>query len=212
MAGVALETTALSLALLAIATVMPALLPCSAELQRFERPAKADGSLSLLVVGDWGRKGQFNQSQVKLVRPHDCFDPAILLMVASVWLEIVDFFFVDTTPFVESYWTNPENDHYDWRDVAPRETYISDLLKVYLRAFSIFFFIGSKIQYLTSGGGSMAWRGVFTPTSDKLRFFYDGQGFMSLQLTRTAADIAFYDVFGRVLHEWGVSKHLHPAA
>ncbi|RWW65222.1 hypothetical protein BHE74_00027485, partial [Ensete ventricosum] len=149
---------------------------------------------------------------VKLVRPHDCFDPAILLMVASVWLEIVDFFFVDTTPFVESYWTNPENDHYDWRDVAPRETYISVLLKVYLRAFSIFFFIGSKIQYLTSGGGSMAWRGVFTPTSDKLRFFYDGQGFMSLQLTRTAADIAFYDVFGRVLHEWGVSKHLHPAA
>lgn len=57
----------------------------------------------------------------------------------------------------------------------------------------------------------MAWRGVFTPTSDKLRFFYDGQGFMSLQLTRTAADIVFYDVFGHVLHEWSASKHLHPA-
>lgn len=64
MAGVALETTALSLVLLAAAMVMPALLPCSAELPLFERPAKADGSLSLLVVGDWGRKGQFNQSQV----------------------------------------------------------------------------------------------------------------------------------------------------
>ncbi|KAJ8510353.1 hypothetical protein OPV22_000787 [Ensete ventricosum] len=333
MAGVALETTALSLALLAIATVMPALLPCSAELQRFERPAKADGSLSLLVVGDWGRKGQFNQSQVAaqmgkigeeldidfVISTGDNFydnglkdvqDKAfeesftnvytakslqkqwysvlgnhdyrgdvlaelspLLQKIDSRWLclrsfilnaEIVDFFFVDTTPFVESYWTNPENDHYDWRDVAPRETYISVLLKdldaalkastapwkivvghhamrsashhgdtaellslllPILKANGVDLYINghdhclqhissndSKIQYLTSGGGSMAWRGVFTPTSDKLRFFYDGQGFMSLQLTRTAADIAFYDVFGRVLHEWGVSKHLHPAA
>lgn len=68
------------------------------------------------------------------------FDPSIFLMVVSVWPEIVDFFFVDTTPFVESYWTNPENDHYDWRDVAPRETYISDLLKVYLHASSSILF------------------------------------------------------------------------
>ncbi|URD82130.1 Purple acid phosphatase, partial [Musa troglodytarum] len=332
MAGVALETTALSLVLLAAATLMLALLPCSAELQRFERPAKADGSLSLLVVGDWGRKGQFNQSQVAaqmgkigeeldidlVISTGDNFydnglkdvqDKAfeesftnvytakslqkqwysvlgnhdyrgdvlaelspLLQTIDSRWLclrsfilnaEIVDFFFVDTTPFVESYWTNPKNDHYDWRDVAPRETYISGLLKdldaalkastapwknvvghhtmrsashhgdtaellslllPILKVNGVDLYINghdhclqhissndSKIQYLTSSGGSMAWRGVFTPTSDKLRFFYDGQGFMSLQLTRTAADIVFYDVFGHVLHEWSVSKHLHPA-
>lgn len=36
----------------------------NAELQRFDHPAKADGSLSILVVGDWGRKGKYNQSQV----------------------------------------------------------------------------------------------------------------------------------------------------
>lgn len=37
---------------------------CGAELQRFAHPPKDDGSLSLLVVGDWGRKGAYNQSQV----------------------------------------------------------------------------------------------------------------------------------------------------
>ncbi|KAL0420214.1 UNVERIFIED_CONTAM: Purple acid phosphatase 8, partial [Sesamum latifolium] len=35
-----------------------------AELQRFEHPTKADGSLTALVIGDWGRKGQYNQSEV----------------------------------------------------------------------------------------------------------------------------------------------------
>ena len=37
-----------------------------AALQRFEHPAKADGSLSFLVVGDWGREGFYNQSEVAL--------------------------------------------------------------------------------------------------------------------------------------------------
>ncbi|MBA0854808.1 hypothetical protein Goshw_005339 [Gossypium schwendimanii] len=37
--------------------------PAKAELERVEHAAKADGSLSFLVVGDWGRKGLYNQSQ-----------------------------------------------------------------------------------------------------------------------------------------------------
>jgi tartrate-resistant acid phosphatase type 5 len=36
----------------------------SAKLQRFEHPTKGDGALRFLVVGDWGRKGEFNQSKV----------------------------------------------------------------------------------------------------------------------------------------------------
>ncbi|EYU21854.1 hypothetical protein MIMGU_mgv1a0097862mg, partial [Erythranthe guttata] len=40
------------------------LLHTSAELERFEHPAKGDGTLTFLVVGDWGRRGDFNQSQV----------------------------------------------------------------------------------------------------------------------------------------------------
>lgn len=35
-----------------------------AELQRFTHPGKGDGSLSFLVVGDWGRDGLYNQSEV----------------------------------------------------------------------------------------------------------------------------------------------------
>lgn len=36
----------------------------SGELQRFEQPNKGDGTLRFLVIGDWGRKGDYNQSQV----------------------------------------------------------------------------------------------------------------------------------------------------
>nr|GEY92106.1 purple acid phosphatase 8-like [Tanacetum cinerariifolium] len=37
----------------------------AAELQRFDhQPTKGDGSLSILVVGDWGRRGLYNQSNV----------------------------------------------------------------------------------------------------------------------------------------------------
>ncbi|ONI31897.1 hypothetical protein PRUPE_1G337500 [Prunus persica] len=169
-----------------------------AELQRFEHPPKADGSLSFLVVGDWGRRGLYNQSQVALqmgligekaeidfvISTGDNFyedgltgvdDPAfnesfsniytapglnkqwynvlgnhdyrgdaeaqlspVLRTIDKRWLclrsfivnaEIVDFFFVDTTPFVDDYFTNPKNHTYDWRGVTPREDYLSNLLK-----------------------------------------------------------------------------------
>ncbi|KAL3637518.1 Purple acid phosphatase 17 [Castilleja foliolosa] len=66
----------------------------------------------------------------------------------------------------------------------------------------------SPIQFLTSGAGSKAWRGDVNTTNDgKLRFFYDGQGFMSVQLTQTHdLEIVFYDVAGSVLHRWTMSK------
>lgn len=64
----------------------------------------------------------------------------------------------------------------------------------------------SQLQYFTSGGGSKAWRGVYRPNSDKLQFFYDGQGFMSLKLTKSDADIVFYDVAGQELHKWNMAK------
>ncbi|CAM0950951.1 unnamed protein product [Alopecurus aequalis] len=40
--------------------------------------------------------------------------------------EIVDFFLVDTSPFVLKYWNESK---FDWRNVAPRDTYIANLLK-----------------------------------------------------------------------------------
>jgi hypothetical protein len=45
-------------------------------------------------------------------------------------LGLVEFFFVDTTPFVEKYFTDPEDHTYDWNGVLPRESYRAELLKV----------------------------------------------------------------------------------
>jgi tartrate-resistant acid phosphatase type 5 len=70
-------------------------------------------------------------------------------------------------------------------------------------------FACSPLQYLTSGGGSKAWGVVYTPGADKVKFFHDGQGFMSLRLTATEARLAFYDVAGSVLHTWGHTKPAH---
>ncbi|XLR17332.1 hypothetical protein S83_045270 [Arachis hypogaea] len=68
----------------------------------------------------------------------------------------------------------------------------------------------SPIQFLTSGGGSKAWRGVMNWWKpEEMKFYYDRQGFMSLQLIQTQLHIAFYDVFGNVLHKWTTSKHIH---
>ncbi|GAB4835905.1 Purple acid phosphatase 8 [Ancistrocladus abbreviatus] len=304
-----------------------------AELERFEQPIKADGSLSLLVVGDWGRKGAYNQSQVALqmgkvgenldidfvISTGDNFyengltgidDPAfeesfsniyaapslqkqwynvlgnhdyrgdvlaqlspILRRFDSRWLclrsfivnaETVDFFFVDTTPFVNKYFH--EKDHtYDWRGVLPQKEYLSDLLKdvdaalkesnaqwkivvghhtlrsaghhgnteelveqllPILKANNVDLYVNghdhclehisspdSPLQFLTSGGGSKAWRGDVKSWNPKeLKLYYDGQGFMSLQITKTELDVKFYDVFGNVLHKWSTSKALYSSA
>ena len=64
-------------ALLAVASLLCA--PAAAELVRLEHLSKNDGSLSLLVVGDWGRKGTYNQSRVAhQVTTADNYCPGIL--------------------------------------------------------------------------------------------------------------------------------------
>ncbi|KAG5059433.1 hypothetical protein JHK87_000462 [Glycine soja] len=167
-------------------------------LQRLEHPVKADGSLSLMVIGDWGRKGTYNQSQVAtqmgrvaaklnidfVISTGDNFyddgltgidDPAfeisfskiytakslqkkwysvlgnhdyrgdveaqlnpILRKIDPRWIcqrsfivdtEIAEFFFIDSTPFVDQYFFKPKDHKYDWRGVLPREKYLSKLLK-----------------------------------------------------------------------------------
>ncbi|KAF2530372.1 hypothetical protein F2Q70_00031688 [Brassica cretica] len=69
--------------------------------------------------------------------------------------------------------------------------------------------IGSDggIQFLTSGGGSKAWRGVILPWDPKeLKLYYDGQGFMSLHITHSQAKFIYYDISGNVLHQFTLSK------
>jgi len=67
--------------------------------------------------------------------------------------------------------------------------------------------------YLTSGAGSKAWRGDVKESHSDVKFFYDGQGFMSVQMTETDTNFAFYNVFGDRLHHWKVTKPMmHPVA
>lgn len=308
-------------------------IPSTAELQRFKHPAKADGSLSFLVVGDWGRRGLYNQSEVALqmgvvgekldidfvISTGDNFyedgltgvhDPAfnesfiniykaqslqkqwytvlgnhdyrgdveaqmspILREMDPRWFcsrsfildaEFVEFVLVDTTPFVDEYFTEPKNHTYDWKGVLPRQEYLSNLLKdvdsalrhstakwkivvghhtiksaghhgntkeveeqllPILQAHKVDMYINghdhclehissteSKIQFLTSGGGSKAWRGDIKPWNpEELKLYYDGQGFTSMHMTPTNAEIVYYDVYGTVLHKFSISNDLDAA-
>lgn len=48
----------------AAASLLLLVAPLAAELTRVEHPPKSEGSLAILAVGDWGRRGQFNQTLV----------------------------------------------------------------------------------------------------------------------------------------------------
>ncbi|XP_059308860.1 purple acid phosphatase 8-like [Lycium ferocissimum] len=301
---------------------------CAAEFPYFKQSVKADGSLSFLVIGDWGRRGLYNQTDVAyqmgeigeklkidfVISTGDNFyedgltgvnDPAfhdsftniyeapslqktwynvlgnhdyrgdveaqlspVLQEKDERWFclksyvldaDIVEFFFVDTTPFVDDYFTNPKESTYDWKGVFPREKYLNDLLKdldlalrrssakwkmvighhtiksaghhgsiteladqlvPILEEHSVDFYINghdhclerigsidSKLEFLTSGGGSKAWRGDLKGWNPvELKFYYDGQGFISVELNQKEAEFVYYDVFGHVLHKFSVSK------
>ncbi|KAJ4713576.1 Purple acid phosphatase [Melia azedarach] len=170
-----------------------------AELEKFKHPTKSiDGSLSFLVIGDWGRRGEFNQSEVALqmggigekldidfvvstgdnfydngltgehdtafeesfskiytasslqkqwysvLGNHDYRGDAeaqlslLLRKIDTRWIclrsfivnaELAEIFFVDTTPFVNMYFTDAEGHTYDWRGIASRKAYLANLLK-----------------------------------------------------------------------------------
>jgi len=55
--------------------------------------------------------------------------------VAFFVSEVAEFFFVDTTPFVDKYFTEPGDHVYDWTGIQPRKKYISNLLEVYHSSF-----------------------------------------------------------------------------
>ncbi|XP_027339902.1 purple acid phosphatase 17-like isoform X2 [Abrus precatorius] len=151
-------------------SIVLCILHASAELQRFSHPSKHDGSLSFLVLGDWGRRGAYNQSEVAfqmgkvgekldidfVVSTGDNFydngltsdrDNAFEESFTKIYTakslqkqwysvlgnhdyrELVEIFFVDTTPFVEEYFTEPQEYDYDWRGISPQKSYITNLLK-----------------------------------------------------------------------------------
>lgn len=71
----------------------------------------------------------------------------------------------------------------------------------------------SPVQFLTSGGGSKAWKGdIDEQNRTGTIFYYDGQGFMSVGLTEAEASIVFHDVFGKILYNLNLSKEQLRAA
>ncbi|KAK7273980.1 hypothetical protein RIF29_15049 [Crotalaria pallida] len=306
------------------------MLPVLAKLPRFQRQPKYDGSLSYLVIGDWGRQGQYNQSLVAtqmgmigekldidfVISTGDNFyddgikgvnDPTFLESFSNIytakslqkqWYSILgnhdyrgdalaelspflkkidsrwfcmrsfilntgiaDFFFIDTTPFINHYFIDFEHT-YDWRGVSPRKIYLNNLLKNFEKALKestarwkivvghhpiksishhgdtpelikhlvpilkendVDMYINghdhclqhisskdSPLLYITSGAGSKAWRGDIKECNhDVVKFFYDGQGFMSIQMTETDTEFAFYNVDGENIHRWRLTKPLH---
>ncbi|KAL0827454.1 hypothetical protein Bca101_051132 [Brassica carinata] len=219
------------------------------KLERLGHPVtKSDGSLDILVFGDWGRKGGFNQSLVAhqmgivgeqldidfVISVGDNFyddglkgdtDTSFEASFSHIYTHpslqkqwysgMVEFFFVDTNPFVKKYFTDPEDHTYDWSNVLPRKKYIYNLLHenkvdLYINGHDhCLQHIGSEgeIQFLTSGGGSKAWRGDIQPWDPKeLKLYYDGQGFMSLRITHSEVKFVFYDISGNVLHQSRLSK------
>lgn len=305
----------------------------SADLQRLEHTVKPDGSVSFLVVGDWGRRGLYNQSNVAyqmgnvgekmnvdfIVSTGDNFydsglideeDPAfydsftnvytalslqkqwysvlgnhdyrgnalaqlspVLTQRDNKWLCLrsfilnagnVELLFIDTTPFQDKYFHETDQE-YDWRGVLPREEYLATLLKdleVALKESSAKWKIvvghhtifsagvhgnteelvdkllpilqenevnlyinghdhclqhisssNSELQFITSGAGSKAWRGDINPWNlDEMKFYYDGQGFLAAEITENEVYLAFYDIYGNILHKWSTSGNIHSAS
>ncbi|XP_057820503.2 purple acid phosphatase 7-like [Cryptomeria japonica] len=297
---------------------------------------KYGSSLNFLAVGDWGRKGLFNQSQVAaqmgivgeklqidfvistgdnfydkglngtddpsfehsfsqvytakslqkqwyaVLGNHDYMGNALAQFSSSLtrrdrrWYcqrsfrlhykihshseecALVDFFFFDTSPYINKYW-EPSNITNDWRGVLPRARFLQRQLKDLRKAlansnavwkivvghhpirsigddgdtvelvqklwpileeFQVDLYVNghdhnlaritsltSSLQFLTSGGGSKAWKGMNeTPNMKGSQFFYPGQGFMSTQVTKKFLSVDFYDVEGKILHSFNLTK------
>lgn len=63
---------------------------------------------------------------------------------------------------------------------------------------------------MTSGGGSKSWKGDFDLNRDEgVKFYYDGQGFMSVEIQKSDARIVYYDIDGNVLHSLSLYKGLY---
>lgn len=65
------------------------------------------------------------------------------------------------------------------------------------------------MQFLTSGGGSKAWKNKIhyeLHNDSSMHFYHDGQGFLSVEIAHDKAKLAFYDVSGRPIHRFKLEK------
>nr|GMD23380.1 purple acid phosphatase 3-like [Ipomoea batatas] len=189
-----------------------------AELPRLEHsPAKSGGSLSVMVVGDWGRKGTYNQSQLAVQMGKIGEEKDIDFAISTG-----DNFYdnglsgIDDTAFDESFthiYTAPSLQKQWYSEKKTTDGYASDP-SFSIQANHVDLYINghdhclehissldSALQFVTSGGGSKAWRGDISDMDpEEMKFYYDGQGFMTLQISPGEIDFQMYDIFGHVLH------------
>ncbi|GER53770.1 purple acid phosphatase, partial [Striga asiatica] len=131
---------------------------------------------------------------------------------------IADIVFIDTTPFVYTYFNNSKEQRFDWSGIMPRDDYLSSEDSSWTPhnyehwANKVDLYINGhdhclehlsnqngSMQFLTSGGGSKAWKNKihYENHSETTHFYYDGQGFISVELLREKANITFFDVMGK---------------
>jgi tartrate-resistant acid phosphatase type 5 len=72
------------------------------------------------------------------------------------------------------------------------------------------FVVCSPVHFLTSGGGSKAWRGTKPHINAKedfsLGFYYDGQGFAAVTMLPTEVYIDLYNISGQVMYSMNLQK------
>uniref|UniRef100_A0A803P7T7 acid phosphatase n=1 Tax=Cannabis sativa TaxID=3483 RepID=A0A803P7T7_CANSA len=78
------------------------------------------------VLGNHDYRGDAEAQLSPLLRKID--NRWICLRSFLVNAELADIIFLDTTPFVDMYFSNPEGHTYDWRAISSRKDYISSLL------------------------------------------------------------------------------------
>jgi tartrate-resistant acid phosphatase type 5 len=72
------------------------------------------------------------------------------------------------------------------------------------------FVVCSPVHFLTSGGGSKAWRGtkphINAEEDFSLRFYYDGQGFAAVAMLPTEVRIDLYNISGQVMYSMNLQR------
>eukprot|EP01018_Ginkgo_biloba_P005111 Gb_25294 [translate_table: standard] len=285
--------------LLAVIALLTLCGQCLAVLQEIDVVTKADGSLNFLVVGDWGRKGHYNQSNVatqaclpcpvsdyfhlnmgrigeeldidfvistgdnfyedgltgvadksfqesfsniytakSLQKPwHGAYSHLLISTgkcLTSISMTGEAFFPGESISGASCRWDvtmalNASNatwkivvGHHPIRSVGHHgdtSELIQQLLPILEENNADLYINGhdhclehisgitSRIQFLTSGGGSKSWKGIDQEANtDGLQMYYDGQGFMSIEINPTTLRAAFYDTEGNAIHELYLSN------
>ncbi len=72
------------------------------------------------------------------------------------------------------------------------------------------FVVCSPVHFLTSGGGSEAWRGtkpdINAEEDFSLPFYYDSQGFAAVTMLPTEVCIDLYNISGEVMYSMNLQK------